>query len=104
MARGDVPVSPWIWSSADYQGNKITITIPYDNTSKAILNGSNVVRDVGCVYGHLYIGLGADGTPNTTTHVFAVSVGTRAVTAAQMSAVGLNTISDVLALQVTAGP
>jgi hypothetical protein len=104
MAHGDVQVSPWIWSAADYQGNSITITIPFNNATKAIQNGSSIVRDPGCVYAHMYIGLGADGTPDTTVRAFAVSVGTRTVTANQMGAVGLHTIDDVLNLQITAGP
>lgn len=104
MAHGDVQGSPWTWSSADYQGNTISISIPFNTTTRAILNGSSVTRQAGCVYGHLYIGLGVDGKPDSTLHTFAVAVGTRTVTAAQMSSVGLSTIDDVMALQVTAGP
>lgn len=104
MGTPGVQVSPWVWSAGDFQGNTITITVLFNNATKAIINGSTCVRQAGCVYGHLYIGTGADGTPNTTTHAFAVPVGTKTVTAAQMSAVGLNTITDVLALQITAGP
>lgn len=102
--RGVPLVSPWTWGTTDYQGATLTITVPFDNTTRALVNSTSVTRASGCVYGHLYIGTGPDGTPNTTTHVFAVSVGTTTVSAKQMSNHGLNTIDDILALQITAGP
>jgi hypothetical protein len=103
MARGDPLTSPWVWSAADYLGRTITITSNFNNATRA-LQASSVVRAAGCLYGHLYIGLGGDGTPDSTTKSFAVPVGTTSITANQMSAKGLNTIDDVLALQITAGP
>jgi hypothetical protein len=105
--NGGVPVSPWRYDSgADYQGNHVSITINYDNTTRALL-GATLHRDAGCVYTKIYIGLGADGKPDSTTHVFNVGnlTGDRSVTPAQLAAVGLSTIEDVNALgQITAGP
>ena len=103
MARGDPLVSPWLWSAPDYLERAITLTVNFNNATRALQN-STVVRDAGCLYGHVYIGLGADGTPDTTTKSFAVPVGTTTLTANQLGNKGLNTIDDVLALQITAGP
>lgn len=103
MARGDPFLSPWLWAASDYLGRAITITVTFDNTTKALSSGS-IVRATGGLYGHLYIGLGVDGSPNSTTHQFAVPVGTTGISKGQFSANGLNTIDDILALQITAGP
>jgi hypothetical protein len=103
VARGDPFVSPWVWAARDFQGSAITITVNFNNNNRALQN-SSVVRDAGCLYSHIYIGLGPDGTPNSTPHTFTVPFGTTQITAGQFSAVGLNTIDDILALQITAGP
>ena len=103
MARGDPLTSPWVWTAADYAGAVIRITVNFNNSTKALQN-SSVFRDAACLYHNIYIGTGADGSPNTTTKAFAVPAGTSTVTANQMSSKGLNTIDDVMALQITAGP
>lgn len=102
MGTPGVQVSPWSAAFPDYQGNAITVTVTFNNSTKA-LSGATVVRDVGCVYTFLAFGLGPDGTPNTAPARFNVPVGTTNVTANQLKAGGLNTINDVLALQITAG-
>lgn len=95
--------SPWVWTAADYQGNAITISVTFNNSTRAITGGS-VTRDAGCVYGHVYIGVGPDGTPNTSPDVYAVPFGTTNLNKNRFTNNGLNTIEDVLALQITAGP
>lgn len=104
---GGVPVSPFVYDSgADANDKHVTITINYDNATRALLSGT-LHRDAGCLYTKIYIGLGADGTPDSTTHVFGIGNlnGDRSVAAAGFAAVGLNTIEDVFALgQITAGP
>lgn len=104
MARGDPMTSPWIWEAADYQGNKIRISIAFDVNTHAIVSGSTVFRDAACVYTKVYVGLGADGTPNSTTRVFTVPAGTTSISQNALNSKGLNTIEDVLALNITAGP
>ena len=104
MGTPGTVVSPWVWSAADYLGNTISVSVVFNNTTKA-LTSATIARDAACLYGHLYIGTGADGTPNTTTHALTVAAGSsKTYTAGQMSQVGLNTINDILALQITAGP
>jgi len=107
MAKGDPITTPWFYDSGgDYQGNHLTITVDFDNVTRAI-QGATIHRDAGCAYVRIYVGLGPDGTPNSTTHVFAVPnlEGDRHIGAAAIAAAGITTIEGLLALgQITAGP
>ena len=106
MAHGDPLVSPYVYDSGeDANGKHVSITINFNNATRAILNGT-LHRDPGCLYKHILIGLGADGKPDSTTHTFNITSvnGDLAVTSGQFAAVGLTTIESVLALgQITAG-
>lgn len=106
MAKGDPLLSPWVWDARDNEGDVIRITVAFDNTTRAI-TGITAFRDAACIYTKIVIGLGADGTPNTTDKTIAVPAGTTVLTASQRAALaskGLSTIEDVLALQITAIP
>lgn len=94
---------PYIWPAADYLGRAITITVNFDDGTR-LLSGASIDRAAGCLYSHLYIGKGVDGSPNSTTKSFTVPFGTTNVTQAQMNSRGFTTIEDFLALQITAGP
>jgi hypothetical protein len=98
-----VPPNPWVWSANDPLGNTLTISIPWNANTQALQNAT-VTRATGCTLGHIYIGVGADGTPNTSANAYAVPVGSSTVTANTLGKNGLNVINDVLALQITAGP
>ena len=97
-------VSPYVWTSPDYAGNKITATFNFDNVT-FVLDTVTVVRDAACVYRRFYFGLGPDGIPDSTAKkipgVTAVAV---AVLPAALALLGFSTINDVLAGQITAGP
>jgi len=97
------PPNPYVWESPDYHGNVIRITINFDSGTGA-LTGATAFRDTNCVYRKIYFGVGVDGKPDTTGHVVNVSAGTANVPAGQLHSAGLDTISDVLAGQITAGP
>lgn len=100
---GTPPTSPWVFYNAtDYAGNSISITVTFDASNN--LTGASVFRDAACVYRHIYVGLGTDGTPNSTAKSFTVPAGTTNVTQNQLNHVGLNTVTDLLGVQVTAGP
>lgn len=103
MAHGDPLLSPWVWWATDNEGDQIRITVTFNDATRA-LTGATVFRDANCTYRKIYIGLGADGTPDTTTSSFAVAAGSTAITANQLRQRGLDTIEDILALQITAGP
>jgi hypothetical protein len=98
-----VVTSPWVYQASDYKDHVIRITVTFDNTTK-VLTGATAFRDATCVYTKIYIGLGTDKSPDSTPHRIAVPAGTTTVSAAQLSAVGLSTINDIIALQITAGP
>lgn len=99
------PVSPWIYQAADYQGNVIRVTIVFAAASPFTITTVTTFRDAACVYKNIYFGLGADGTPDTSSKAFGgVPSGTTTVGAALLSSLGFSTILDVLAGQVTAGP
>lgn len=108
MARGDNPTSPWtFWSANDNEGEVISATVTWVGawTGANPLTGGTVFRDPGCAYTKVIIGVGPDGTPNTSTRIVNVPSGTTSVTAGQLSAVGLDTVADVLgAPQITAIP
>lgn len=97
MGTPGVVISPWFWSAGDYQGKQITITVTFNNTTKAIISAS-VFRDPACMYTKIYIGLPSAVIP------ISVPSGTSAATGSQLALIGLNTINDILALQITAGP
>lgn len=96
MGTPGVQQSPWSVAFPDYQGNAITITLTFNNSTRA-LTGGTVVRDAGCVYSTIVI-----GDPATTQMTFQVPFGSTTLKANQLSNKGLNTIEDVLALQITA--
>jgi len=102
MAKGDVQQTPWIWEDADFAGNVIRITVTFDNGTR-VINGCTVFRDAACVYRHMLIGLGGDGTPDTSPRNVNVPAGTTVVPVNALNNQGLTTIEDVLALQITAG-
>lgn len=96
------PVSPWIWKDGDYLGRTLTITITYNNNTRALRSGT-VVREPGCLLRVLLWGLGEDGIPDNTTRKFIIPEGTTTITASQMSSIGLNTAEDLDAGQFTVG-
>lgn len=101
MAKGDIP-NPYVYDSgADSADRHITITVSW-NTANRALTGAVVHRDTGCAYTKILVGVGADGTPNSSTRSFTVPAGDTSFTKNQMGSVGLNTIDDFLALQITA--
>lgn len=104
--RNDNPspiTSPYLaYSATDYAGKVISFTVTFDTSNN--LTGATVFRDPACLYTHVYIGLGTDGTPNSTSKKFTVPSGTTQVTKAQINAVGVVTVNDALGTQITAGP
>lgn len=103
MGGTGVQQTPWIYQADDYLNRKLVITVTFNNATRALI-GATIVRDVGCLWAKIYFGLGGDGKPESTTRQFTVPEGTTNITKAQLTSGGLNTIEDILAGQVTAGP
>lgn len=97
------PVSPFVYQARDYLDRLLTVTIDYDNNTRAILGGL-VVRDPACLYVNVYIGVGVDGRPDSTTHKFNAQSGSHPINAATLAAIGITTIEDILNSQITVGP
>lgn len=93
---------PWTWSGADYAGRTISIEIDFNETTGA-LTGAVTHRDDGCLFTRLLFGVGQDGSPENAPHQITCPAGDRNVPAGQLHAVGLDSMSDVLAGQITAG-
>lgn len=94
--------SPYLFYSAgDFQGKIISITLNFDNTTRAMINAT-VFRDPDCVFRKLLIGTGADGSPDSSTRVVNVPAGTTVVPASTLALINLNTPEDFLQFQITA--
>lgn len=96
-------ISPWTWSTSDYAGKVLSVTITFDNITFSILTVT-AHKDPGCQYNNFYSGLGADGTPNTAPAQFVCADGDSIIGVAVLNGFGYFTINDLLAHQVTAGP
>ncbi len=105
--RGGNPlplVSPWIWESPDFANFVIRISFFFDNTTH-MLTGITVYRDAQCQFTKVIIGVGPDGTPNTSTTVIDVPAGQTLIGGVLLSllaTLGFGTIDAVLAKQMTA--
>ena len=95
-------VSPWTWEARDYVGLAIKITVNFDDATRA-LTSSVVHRDTGCQYTKIVFGV-PSSAQSKRLPAPADGQGDRTYTAAQMASQGLNTIEDVLNLQITAEP
>lgn len=93
---------PWVWSAKDYQDNMISITVNWDTSDGSLMNAV-VFRDPECVYTKILIGIGPDGTPDTTQHQWVVPNGETLIRASAIRNTGLMTIYDVMEYQITAG-
>ena len=104
----EIPVpatSPWVREFGDYQDRVIRITVTFNETTRA-LTGIAVFRDPDCMFTKILIGLGLDGTPDSSDKAIDVPAGTTVLTAQRMNQLanrGLSTIEDIQALQITAG-
>jgi hypothetical protein len=104
MAAPGPPVSPFAWSSPDYLGNRLSVTITFNNSTFA-LGTVTTVRDAGCLYHNIYFGFGPGGIPDTSSKTFGgVPAGTTTVGSVTLASLGFSVIQDVLGGQITAGP
>jgi hypothetical protein len=118
MAHGDPIQTPLVETFGDYlhdpgtadpvhPDHAVQITVNFNNTTRVITNAV-VWRAADCRWTKIVVGIGADGTPDSTTKVFDLSKlnnATRNVSAAQLSAAPwfVHTIEDFQAAgQITA--
>jgi hypothetical protein len=95
-------ISPWTYTTADYQGRVLSVTINFSVLGVIISATSH--KDPGCQYGNMYFGLGADGTPDSTPNQVPIADGDNTIGLAVLNGFGFTTIQQVLGVQATAGP
>lgn len=96
-------ISPWTYTTADYQGLVLSVTITFNNLTGVILTVA-AHRDAGCMYSRFYFGLGADGIPDTAGSQMAIPQGDSIIGMAVLNGFGFTAIQQALAVQQTAGP
>jgi hypothetical protein len=103
MAKGDPLLSPWVPAFQDYLGRVISITVNFNNTTRALVNAV-VHRDAGCLYTKIVFDNPGDAVKAKRLAAPADGQGDRTYTAAQLASQGLSTIEDAMAVQITAEP
>lgn len=93
--------SPWVWASGDYLQRQIQITVNYNQTTDALISAV-IHRDDGCLWHNIVLDNPSDAVKAKLLPAPADGQGDVTYTAAQMSARGLNTYSDVTNIQITA--
>lgn len=96
--------SPFVfYETDDYQEKIIRISFTFDEITRVLQSGT-VYRDAACIYKKIYIGFGTDGAVDSSLRKVNVPSGTTNIPIAALSNFGFNTIEDIVALQITAGP
>ena len=103
MARGDPLNSPYVWAAGDYIGRQITITVSFNNATRAI-QSAIIHRDDGCMYHTIVFDVPSDGVKSKRLVAPVDGAGDRTYSKAAINAQGLTVIEDVLAVQITAEP
>lgn len=103
MNGGQLNVSPWPWEAPDYQGLVIRIAVSFNVSSRALQNAV-IHRDSGCQYNTIVLDNPTDAVKAKRLAAPVDGAADKTYTANQMKAQGLNTIEDVLAVQITAEP
>jgi hypothetical protein len=98
---GPTQQTPYIWEDGDYVGLVIRITVNFNNSTRALQNAV-VHRDDGCQYHTIVFDNPTDAVKAKRLAAPADGAGDKTYTANQMKAQGLNTIEDVMAVQMTA--
>lgn len=97
--------SPWSQRFEDTKGNGIGLSVVFDEATRA-LTGITLYREEGCRFDRILIGTDAAGSPDDTDKVIVVAPGSETMSAQEMNRIrsaGLNTIEDIIGLNITAG-
>lgn len=98
MAKG-VWTSPFQYSTADYLGRSVTVSVPFNESTLAIINpGLTGTRDAGELYDRVII-----GRPDGVYKVFPIPEGSFSVGRAQLANNGFNTVDQIAAAEITLG-
>jgi len=102
---GMVPplANPYVWRVWDDAGRQLQVSFTWVPVTRLLL-GIATVRDDGMAWNRVLIGLGSDGSPDTTPWKLDVPVGNTDLTSVLtglLVGLGLTTIDNVLATQIT---
>lgn len=103
MVAGGPIQSPWTYTTGDDPGEpRLTISVPFNNATRAILNGTLVHRDAGCRFSTIVFANPSDQLLRKPLP--AAPVGDTTLSAQNVrQATGAQTIEQLLALgQITA--
>lgn len=100
-AKGDTP-NPWEFGGTDSENREVLVSLPWDSISRA-LGDATTTRDDGCLYRTFLVGVGPDGTPDSTPTQFGIPEGLSQIPQATLADVGLATIDNIISQQVTLG-
>jgi hypothetical protein len=103
MAHGDPQLSPWYSEWVDTTGKKITLTVNFNETTRA-LTTTVIHRDTGCRFNFVVFDDPNDVAKAKKLAAPIDGAGDRTYTAAQIAAQGLTTIEQAMALQITVVP
>ena len=99
MAKGDPFLSPWFSEFADSRQRKITLSVNFDDDTRAVTSVI-VRRDKGCSYKAVVLRPRARAFDNPHDAVKRLA----APADVQADALGVTTIEQAMALQITAEP
>jgi hypothetical protein len=100
-----VTPNPYTYDSGDDGNGKHLIASFAWDAGTRLITGITAIRDAGCLFTMVLVGLGAGNSPNTTTRSFVVPDGVTSVPnniLNQLAARGLGSIDDLLTTQITA--
>jgi hypothetical protein len=103
MARGDVQLSPWFNEFADNTGLKVTISVAFNEATRAI-QSAVIHRDDGCQWTRIVFDDPNDDAKAKRLTAPADGAGDRTYTRQQINSQGLSTIEQAMGLQITAAP
>lgn len=104
MAKGDPLPSPLdYYNAGDYLGRRVSIVINWNTTTRALISAI-VHRDTGCLYNKIILDNPSDAQKAKPLALPVDGAGDRTYTSTQLSAQNLNTIDDILTVQITASP
>lgn len=107
-AGGVIPPTPnpYVYDSGgDNNDNHIVVEFYWGPITRLIVS-ITTHRDVGCDWSHIFVGLGPDGSPNTSPRQWSVPEGDTNMIQNLLTFLatnGLSTIDDLLTNQITAG-
>lgn len=89
MGIGTPPASPFVYTTPG-DGPKLTVSIPYDNTSKALLDPITVHREAGCPWSAFVVWPGT-----VLQRAFPKAVGDSTIPLASFVAAGISSQTDL---------